>query len=328
MKTCLALVTSIAMSVAVAGVGVHESGTGPVLAPQETQAADTAVGPGARGAVDRVLNELHLAASAADAARYFALFAPDAVFLGTDPGERWTFEEFWAYARSNFEDGTGWTYEPRDRNVFLNDEESVAWFDEVLYNATYGICRGTGVLTRTGETWAISQYSLSIPVPNDLTRNVVNMIQAQGRENSELTTIILVRHAEHELAADGGDWVLSQTGRRRAKKLQRVLQSVKLQVVFATESTPSQLTSGPVARDNLMKPQFISSTNMEFLADSLSRDYTGRTVLVCGARGSVMDMLKAYGVAGSTRIEDDEHDDLFIITLDSNAQATLKHLHY
>ena len=39
-----------------------------------------------------------------------ALYAPDAVFIGTDAGERWTIDEFEAYAEPHFSAGRGWTY--------------------------------------------------------------------------------------------------------------------------------------------------------------------------------------------------------------------------
>src|SRR4051812_38120578 len=60
-----------------------------------------------------VLDALHNSASKADAAKYFALFAPDAVFLGTDATERWTVDEFKAFAKPYFDQGKGWTYTPR-----------------------------------------------------------------------------------------------------------------------------------------------------------------------------------------------------------------------
>ena len=40
----------------------------------------------------------------------------DAIFLGTDKTERWTVEEFKAYAEPAFSDGNGWTYEVVERN--------------------------------------------------------------------------------------------------------------------------------------------------------------------------------------------------------------------
>lgn len=125
------------------------------------------------------LDALHEAASKADGSRYFALFAPDAVFLGTDATERWTIEEFRAYAQKRFDTGTGWTYQAIDDKRFITVDEGgeVAWFDELLTNAKYGTCRGSGVLRKIGGQWKIAQYNLSIPIPNDLALQVVKMIR-------------------------------------------------------------------------------------------------------------------------------------------------------
>src|ERR1700683_1072645 len=81
--------------------------------------------------VEAVLNDFHDAAAKGDYTRYFSHFADDAVFLGTDPSERWTTSEFRVYAKSAFERG-GWTYVPVKRNVFLSKDGQVAWFDESL----------------------------------------------------------------------------------------------------------------------------------------------------------------------------------------------------
>ena len=126
---------------------------------------------------DAVLDELHAAAAAADGKRYFACFHPDAVFLGTDPAERWTLEAFRAYAAPHFDAGRGWTYRVEQRNLSRDDTAGVIWFDERLGNDKYGTCRGTGVLLRRNGELRISQYSLSIPIPNDLALDVVDLIR-------------------------------------------------------------------------------------------------------------------------------------------------------
>lgn len=127
--------------------------------------------------VGAALDAFHDAASRADGAAYFALLAPDAVFIGTDPAERWTVAEFRAFAEPYFSQGRGWTYVPRDRHVALAADGEVAWFDEMLDNASYGVCRGTGVLVHDGSSWRIAQYHLTIPVPNELSKDVVRMIR-------------------------------------------------------------------------------------------------------------------------------------------------------
>lgn len=145
--------------------------------------------------IARVLDALHAAASKADASTYWSLFDPGAVFLGTDATERWTLEAFKAFAKPYFEKGQGWTYRVTDRHIAIHDDGRMAWFDEMLVNEKYGVCRGSGALVRTtsrvplcegfkigesGDTcvrWRIVQYNLSVPIPNDLLPEVAERIR-------------------------------------------------------------------------------------------------------------------------------------------------------
>ena len=149
----LALVAALALS------------TAPLETPEEEAAA--------------VIDALHAAASSADGAAYFALFAPDARFIGTDATERWTLAEFRAYAEPYFARGQGWTYTPVERTVTLAPIQCmcIAWFDEVLDSESYGVTRGSGVLRKTRSGWKIEQYVLSFAVPNDRARAVVEAIR-------------------------------------------------------------------------------------------------------------------------------------------------------
>jgi hypothetical protein len=138
-----------------------------------------AAAPGVKE-VGETLDTLHAAAAKADGATYFALFAPEAVCLGTDVTERWTVAEFKRYAAwDTTGKGRGWTYVVKTRHVDVMPSGDVAWFDEVLTNEWYGVCRGTGVLRKIGGAWRICQYHLTIPVPNELATDVVKLIRGQ-----------------------------------------------------------------------------------------------------------------------------------------------------
>jgi len=130
-----------------------------------------------QAAVHVVLDDFHEAASVADEERYLGHFAPDAVFLGTDPGDRWTGVDFRSFVHSVFSGGEGWTYIPSSRSVSIAADGQTAWFDEMLQNDSYGECRGTGVLRFRGDGWRIEQYSLSIPIPDELAPEIVTRIR-------------------------------------------------------------------------------------------------------------------------------------------------------
>lgn len=135
-------------------------------------------------AVNEVLDDFHDAAAKADEARYFGHMDPLFVFLGTDATERWTLEEFRTFAHPYFAKGKAWTYRPNHRSVTVTATGSpdiqVAWFDEMLDNEHLGVTRGSGVLRKIGGVWRLTQYNLSLPVPNDLADEVVAKIKAKA----------------------------------------------------------------------------------------------------------------------------------------------------
>ena len=130
-------------------------------------------------AVSRVLDALHEAASQADFDGYFALYTEDAIFLGTDASERWTRDEFMAFAKPYFDQGRGWTYTMTERHVYISEDGRTAWFDERLDNDFLGETRGTGVLVNADGVWSVAQYNLTIPIPNALAGEFVERIRAQ-----------------------------------------------------------------------------------------------------------------------------------------------------
>lgn len=152
-----------------------------LLLPLLLVACSTAVASDPRAAIHKTLDDWHTAAAEAHEARYFAAMAPEFVFLGTDASERWDLAAFRAFAHPYFAKGKAWTFKPRDRHVMLAPSGDVAWFDEKLDSASYGECRGTGVLRRVDGEWKIAHYNLTIPIPNDLAKEFVEKIRERGR---------------------------------------------------------------------------------------------------------------------------------------------------
>jgi ketosteroid isomerase-like protein len=157
-------------SLALASLTILLGACGPSAAPQIDREAE-------RAAAEAVLDDLHRLASEGDFDAYFQLFAPDAVFMGTDATERWSVEEFRGYAAGS----SGWTYGMTERHVFLDEAGGTAWFDERLQNDRFGETRGTGVLVRRPDGWKIAQYNLTIPVPNELAIDLVDRIRSMTR---------------------------------------------------------------------------------------------------------------------------------------------------
>ena len=136
-------------------------------------------------AINKVLDQFHQAAANADAPVYLTSLTDDAIFLGTDASERWTKQQFTAFVLPYFNQGKGWVYVVKERNISLLNQNSVAFFDEILENSNYGYCRGSGVLVQTSQGWKISQYSLSLLVPNGVANKVVEQIKHYDQQKNE-----------------------------------------------------------------------------------------------------------------------------------------------
>ncbi|MEC7455386.1 MAG: nuclear transport factor 2 family protein [Pseudomonadota bacterium] len=116
--------------------------------------------------INTLLDGLHRDAHEGNFQTYFARYSSDAIFLGTDKNERWTIEEFKAYAKPAFADGHGWTYILVERN--WEGVGDIRWFDEILFNEKLGHCRGTGVVHLVNGEWKIAHYALAMLVPNEV----------------------------------------------------------------------------------------------------------------------------------------------------------------
>lgn len=136
--------------------------------------------------VDSLLNQWHDAAANADAEKYFSCFENDqSIFMGTDPTERWTISEFKLWAQPFFERGEAWTFLPSSRVVYFNHDRTVAWFDEVLESQHMGSVRGSGVLIQTIHGWKIAHYNMSIPIPNGVTKSILEQIDHYSNPKPE-----------------------------------------------------------------------------------------------------------------------------------------------
>ena len=127
--------------------------------------------------IEQLLNKFHQAAAEANYEQYIELLADDAIYLGTDSGERWTKSEFSAFVKPYFSQGRGWLYQPIERHISATQVKEIVFFDELLLNKNYGRCRGSGLLINTVQGWKILQYNLSIPIPNAIAGDVVEDIK-------------------------------------------------------------------------------------------------------------------------------------------------------
>lgn len=126
--------------------------------------------------IDSLLTGWHHAAAVADAKTYFGDMADDAIYMGTDANEYWTKAEFEKWAEPWFKKKSAWTIYATKRNIYLSNDKTYAWFDEVLV-AGFGPARGSGILIKTKDGWKIKHYNLAMTIPNEVSKQVKEIVE-------------------------------------------------------------------------------------------------------------------------------------------------------
>ncbi|MFC2101744.1 nuclear transport factor 2 family protein [Bacteroidota bacterium] len=119
-----------------------------------------------------MIDQWHQDAANAKLDAYIGTMADSGVFIGTDASERWAKSEFYAFCKPHFDKGKTWEFHPLQRFVYISEDGSTAWFDELL-DTKLGLCRGSGVIQKKDGQWKIEQYVLSPTIPNDMINKVV-----------------------------------------------------------------------------------------------------------------------------------------------------------
>ena len=126
------------------------------------------------GNLSEDIDSWHEAAGTANDTGFFGFMDSTCVYLGTDAGERWSKGEFYKFAKPYFDRGKAWDFDPFDRNITYSKDKQLAWFDEML-NTWMGVCRGSGVAKYENGNWKLLQYNLSLMIPNEKIKKVIEL---------------------------------------------------------------------------------------------------------------------------------------------------------
>ena len=121
--------------------------------------------------LDHFMDQWHRNAAESNHDAFIGSMSPAGVYIGTDPTEHWTTAEFSAWCKPFFDRKHTWSFHKVTRNIFTGRDGTYAWFDELL-ETQMGLCRGSGILSKTDGAWKIEQYVLSATIPNDKMHNV------------------------------------------------------------------------------------------------------------------------------------------------------------
>lgn len=124
--------------------------------------------------LNSLLNGWHNSAAVADLDAYFGLMADDFIYLGTDPSERWSKDNFLTFCKPYFERKKTWDFKTNWRNWYFSPDLEIAWFEESL-NTQMEECRGSGVFKKVNGVWKIAHYNLTVLIENEKIKKFIKL---------------------------------------------------------------------------------------------------------------------------------------------------------
>jgi broad specificity phosphatase PhoE len=151
---------------------------------------------------------------------------------------------------------------------------------------------------------------------------------AFAHEPSQLTTIILVRHAEKVTDPAIKDPALTPAGEERAQTLARMLAGNDITAIYTTPYVRTRSTAAPLAAAKKLTPIEIA-TGASYAHDLAAklREQHG-TIVVVGHSNTTPDVIKALGIENPPAIPDSDFDNLFIVTIGDNVIPSMVQLKY
>ena len=89
--------------------------------------------------INTLLDNWHLAAANANLDAYFSVLDDKAIYIGTDPSERWTKAEFFNFCEPYFKKGKAWDFKAFDRKIYF-----IRW-KIIIHNLTFQLELGKHV---------------------------------------------------------------------------------------------------------------------------------------------------------------------------------------
>jgi 2,3-bisphosphoglycerate-dependent phosphoglycerate mutase len=114
---------------------------------------------------------------------------------------------------------------------------------------------------------------------------IVLAISVQSFAQNQITTFILVRHAER--GEDGTkDPDISEDGKKRANRLAEMLSKTSIAAIYSTAYKRTRNTVGPLAGVKGLEVLQYEALKGEAI-DKMLQDHAGQTVVVCGHSNTI-----------------------------------------
>lgn len=152
-----------------------------------------------------------------------------------------------------------------------------------------------------------------------------------AQQETAVTGIYIVRHAERGKLVSGGDPELNDAGKIRAGDLLRYLKDKGIKKIYVSQYRRTQMTADSLRIQlGIDTVHYTADTLCDDLVNSIMqhRDF-GKTILIIGHSNTVPKIIRKLGVLDypQENIPDNVFDDLFLVTY-KNEKAKLKKMKY
>jgi 2,3-bisphosphoglycerate-dependent phosphoglycerate mutase len=156
----------------------------------------------------------------------------------------------------------------------------------------------------------------------------VGCTQAQEvKEETTLTTFILIRHAEKG-TDDPKNPTLNEEGLARTQNLIGLLKHVDVNVLYSTPYKRTQQTIQPLADKYTLSIQEYNPSSMDFL-NAVWAQNKGKTIVISG-HSNTTPLVANYllGEEKYSNLDESEYDKVFVVTINEIGKGTVTVLSY
>jgi broad specificity phosphatase PhoE len=153
------------------------------------------------------------------------------------------------------------------------------------------------------------------------------LVAAFAQSESNITTVILVRHAEKSTTPKD-DPLLTDAGKTRAEHLAEILSSAGVQAIYTSQFERTKLTAEPLAKKIAINASVIDAAKSNEFAKAIRAKNAGQTVLVVGHGNTLPEIIHALGGPEIPELDDNEFDSLFVLSVPQSGDSKLLKLKF
>ncbi len=156
---------------------------------------------------------------------------------------------------------------------------------------------------------------------------IIFLTAAFAQSESEITTVILVRHAEKGTTPKD-DPLLTDAGKSRATHLADMLRDAGVQAIYTSQFERTKLTAEPIAKKLAINPTVIDAAKSDEFANSIRTKNAGQIVLVVGHSNTLPEIIHALGGPEIPELDDQEYDSFLVLSVPKSGESKLLKLKF